>query len=136
MIGRRIRLPAPVAAIYKAVGELEAQYPGRKFTPDGHLVGSIGEVIAAEAFNLKLHRMSHAGHDAWDENGLVQIKMTGGKGVSMYECCVRLIVLKVISPDLAEVIYDGGEPLGSMREKCRKMDSAPSASQIAQASIQ
>jgi hypothetical protein len=46
----RIRLPAPVAAIYKAVEELEALYPGRRFTPDGHLVDSIGEVIAAEKF--------------------------------------------------------------------------------------
>ena len=35
--GRRVRLPAPVAAIYRAVAELEALYPGRKFTPDGTL---------------------------------------------------------------------------------------------------
>ena len=46
---QRIKLPARVAAIYRAVEELEAAYPLRKFTPDGHLVGSIGEVIAAEA---------------------------------------------------------------------------------------
>jgi hypothetical protein len=51
---RRIALPEPVARIYRAVGELEARYEGRKFTPDGHLVGSIGEVIAAEALDLKL----------------------------------------------------------------------------------
>jgi hypothetical protein len=44
---RRVKLPPPVATIYRAVAELEAQY-GRKFTPDGHLVGSIGEVVAAE----------------------------------------------------------------------------------------
>ncbi|WP_155253486.1 DUF6998 domain-containing protein [Bradyrhizobium japonicum] len=43
----RINLPKPVTDIYRAVAELEALYPGRKFTPDGHLVGSIGEVIAA-----------------------------------------------------------------------------------------
>ncbi|WP_408860888.1 DUF6998 domain-containing protein [Acidiphilium sp.] len=40
-----IRLPDAVARIYEAVAELERQYPGRKFTPDGHLVGSIGEVV-------------------------------------------------------------------------------------------
>lgn len=38
-----VNLPGPVAAIFKAVEQLEAAYPGRKFTPDGHLVGSIGE---------------------------------------------------------------------------------------------
>lgn len=46
---QRIKPPAPVGAIYRAVEEFEAAYPLRKFTPDGHLVGSIGEVIAAEA---------------------------------------------------------------------------------------
>jgi hypothetical protein len=51
---KRIPLPEPVARIYKATTELEALYPGRKFTPDGHLVGSIGEVVAAEALSLIL----------------------------------------------------------------------------------
>jgi hypothetical protein len=30
-----------------AVSDLEKEFEGRKFTPDGHLVGSIGEVVAA-----------------------------------------------------------------------------------------
>lgn len=121
MLGRRIRLPAPVAAIYAAVSELEGRYPGRKFTPDGHLVGSIGEVIAAEAFNLTLYPMSHAAHDASDANGPVQVKMTAGNSIAMYDCCVRLIVLKVISPEEAEVIYDGpGEPVWMNAGKVQK----------------
>jgi hypothetical protein len=45
-MAKTIKLPPPVADIYRAVGELETAYPGCKFTPDGHLVGSIGEVIA------------------------------------------------------------------------------------------
>ena len=47
MAKHRINLPKPVADIYRAVDALEQRHPGRKFTPDGHLVGSIGEVIAA-----------------------------------------------------------------------------------------
>jgi hypothetical protein len=39
---KRVPLPEPVARIYKATAALEALYPSRKFTPDGHLVGSIG----------------------------------------------------------------------------------------------
>jgi hypothetical protein len=31
--------------IYSAVEQLEAMFPGRHFTPDGHMVGSIGEAI-------------------------------------------------------------------------------------------
>jgi len=104
---RKIPLPPPVAAIYEAVKQLEVRYPGRKFTPDGHLVGSIGEVIAAEALGLTLHPMSHAGHDAFDANGDVQIKMTAGKSVAMYAESVRLVVLHVVSPREAEIAYDG-----------------------------
>ena len=75
--------------------------------PDGHLVGSIGEVVAAEALGLTLYPPSHSCHDAFDENGDVQIKMTAGNSVGMYSCCDRLVVLRIVSADEAEIIYDG-----------------------------
>jgi hypothetical protein len=104
----RVPLPAPVARIYEATDELEKLYPGRKFTPDGHLVGSIGEVIAAEALGLTLHPMSYAGHDARDGEGRdVQIKLTAGSQIAMYDICDRLVVLRVVSPHEAEIIFDG-----------------------------
>ena len=34
------------------VNELEADFPGRHFTLDGHLVGSIGEVMAAYYYGV------------------------------------------------------------------------------------
>lgn len=118
---KRIRLPLPVAAIYRAVAELEAKYPTRKFTPDGHLVGSIGEVVAAEALGLTLHPMSRAGHDAYDAHGDVQIKMTAGKSVAMYAECLRLVVLRVVSPEEAEIVYDGpGAPVWACAGKVGK----------------
>jgi hypothetical protein len=103
----RVKLPLAVARIYEAVAELEKQYPHRRFTPDGHLVGSIGEVVAAEALGLTLYAMSMEGHDAYDANGDVQIKMTGGNSISMYAESIRLVVLKVVSPHEAEIVYDG-----------------------------
>lgn len=107
-----IRLPDAVARIYEAVAELERQYPGRKFTPDGHLVGSIGEVVAAEALALTLYGMSEPGHDAVDWEGRkVQIKMTAGQSIAMYADCDRLVVLRVVSPQEAEIIYDGAGSL-------------------------
>lgn len=118
----RIRLPQPVADIYRAVAQLEQAYPGRKFTPDGHLVGSIGEVIAAEALGLILYPASHAGHDAHDgKGGDVQIKMTAGHSVAMYAECIRLVVLKVLSPEEVEIVYDGpGAPAWSAAGKVAK----------------
>jgi len=110
-MSRRIPLPPQVAAIYRATEELAARYPGRPFTPDGHLVGSIGEVVAAEALGLTLYPPSHPGHDAYDNDGDVQIKMTAGKAVAMYATCARLVVLRVVSAEEAEIVYDGpGEP--------------------------
>src|SRR5271154_6185681 len=117
----RIKLPAPVAAIYRAVQELEAEYPGRKFTPDGHLVGSIGEVVAAKALGLTLYPMSRARHDAFDSLGDVQIKLTAGRSVAMYTECIRLVVLRVVSPEEAEIVYDGpGAPVWASAGKIAK----------------
>src|SRR5664279_4730254 len=123
---QHIKLPRPVADIYRAVAELERLYPGRKFTPDGHLVGSIGEVIAAQHFGLKLHGMSKHGHDAVDADGReVQIKLTAGNSVSMFADCERLIVLRIVSPEEAEIVYDGpGAPAwaaaGSMQKNGKR----------------
>jgi hypothetical protein len=106
----KVKLPRPVADIYRAVEELDRLYKqyGRRFTPDGHLVGSIGEVIAAEALGLKLRPGSHPGHDAVDREGRdVQIKMTAGGTVAMYDTCQRLVVLKVLDTEHAEIVYDG-----------------------------
>jgi hypothetical protein len=117
----RVKLPEPVTAIYKAVEQLEMAYPDRKFTPDGHLVRSIGEVVAAEALGLTLYSGSHRGHDAYDANGDVQIKMTAGKSVSLYATCVRLVVLKITSPEQAEIVYDGpGEPAWTAAGRMQK----------------
>ena len=41
-------LEEKIRELYRITAELEEKYPGRCFTPDGHLVGSIGEVYAAE----------------------------------------------------------------------------------------
>ncbi len=105
---RRIPLPPAVSRIYEAVAELSAAYPGRSFTPDGHLVGSIGEVVAAEALGIILHRGSFPGHDGVDSAGRqVQIKITAGSEVAMYATCARLVVLRIVSPSEAEIVFDG-----------------------------
>ncbi|HIR43130.1 MAG TPA: hypothetical protein IAB86_07080, partial [Candidatus Aphodovivens avicola] len=41
-----------IREIFRIANELEDMHPGRHFTPDGHMVGSIGEVIAAEEYGL------------------------------------------------------------------------------------
>ncbi len=117
-----IALPKPIAEIFRQVEQLERAYPGRKFTPDGHLIGSIGEVIAAEAFGLMLLPASAPGHDARDENGaLVQIKLTSGKSIGLRASCERLLVMRIVDPKSAELVYDGpGEPVWTACGKMQK----------------
>ena len=103
-----MKLPKAVAKIYEAVAELEKAYPGRPFTPDGHLVGSIGEVLARETFGFDLYPPSNKGHDAkCATRGEVEVKITAGNAVSFRGACNHLIALKIISPDEAEIIFDG-----------------------------
>lgn len=47
-----------IKSIYGAVGELRKSFPGRKFTPDGKLVGDIGEAIGEILFSLELDQKS------------------------------------------------------------------------------
>jgi len=58
------RVPALIAQLYDTVWALNKLFPDRPFTPDGHLVGSIGEVIAAYIYGLELEKCSNAGFDA------------------------------------------------------------------------
>ena len=116
------RIPELVKRIYEIVNELEELFPGRPFTPDGHMVGSIGEVLAAENFDLELLPPSFKGHDARDQQGrLVQIKATQGASISLRSEPERLIILKLHKDGSFEKIYYGEG--GIIWENAGKMQS-------------
>ena len=98
-----------LASLYGIVDRLEALFPGRKFTPDGHLVGSIGEVIAARMFGLDLLPASAPDHDAGADDGRrVQIKFTqGSRGVALRAEPEHLLVLRLAPDRSLEVVYNG-----------------------------
>ena len=104
---------ALVADLHRVVDALETLHPGRKFTPDGHLVGSLGEVAAVALFDLVLHSASNKGCDAIAADGrTVEIKATyGSRGVavrrSSHGIADALIVLKLSKDGDVEVVYDG-----------------------------
>ena len=104
----RLPLPPPVAKLYAAVAELEQKYPGRKFTLDGHLLGSVGEVLAESALKMRLLKMSAPVHDAvCSDRGDVQIKITAKRSIALRHPCNHLIIFRVVSPTEAEIFYDG-----------------------------
>ena len=101
-----------VPELFRVIAELEAAAPGRHFTPDGHLIGSIGEVISADRYGLTLTTASTKGIDAHDAPGRsVEIKCTGkNKGVALrgYEpSAERFIALHINRDGSAIEVYDG-----------------------------
>jgi hypothetical protein len=101
-------VPEIVERLYTLVGELEAHFPGRKFTPDGHLVGSLGEVLAAYHYDLELLAASTEKHDARTADGrLVQIKATQGKIVALRSEPDHLLVLILRRDGSVEEAFNG-----------------------------
>jgi len=102
------KVPELVRRLYSLVGEFEALFPGRKFTPDGHLVGSIGEVIAAHRYDLSLYSASTAAHDASARDGRqVEVKATQGDTVALRAEPQHLIVLHLNKEGQATEVFNG-----------------------------
>lgn len=91
------------------VGDLEESFPGRHFTLDGHLVGSIGEIMAAYYYGIELYEASAPTHDGKTSDGKeVQIKITQQDRVVINEEPEHLIVL-FLNRSTGEIseIYNG-----------------------------
>ncbi len=102
------KLQILVKQLYATVNELEAMFPGRHFTPDGHLVGSLGECLVADAYALELLPASNKGHDAITQDGIkVEIKATQSKSVSFRSEPEHAIIIKIIPDGTFEEIYNG-----------------------------
>ena len=99
-----------IQKLYKVTDTLNAEFAseGRRFTPDGHLLGSIGEVLASFVFDLDLERPSREGHDARTKDGKrVQIKLTAvDSGIALYSGPDFLIAFQLTDEGI-ETIYNG-----------------------------
>ena len=94
--------------LFETVRELELRYPGRKFSIDGHLLGSLGEVIAAEYYGLTLLPNSYEKHDAKDKQGrMVQIKATQINRIAISSEPDYLIVIQITPDGNWSEIYNG-----------------------------
>lgn len=99
---------AQVKNIYSAVRELEKMFPGRPFTPDGHMVGSLGECLVADAYNLELMPPSNEGYDAVTKEGKkVEIKATQSKSVAFRSCPEHTIIIKINKNGTFVECYNG-----------------------------
>lgn len=110
--------------IYSAAEKLEELYPGRPFTPDGHMVGSIGECLVAEAYELKLMPPSNRGYDAISPDGKkVEIKATQAERVAFRSCPEHVIAIKINKDGSFEERYNGPGVLIWEQVEGRKLPS-------------
>lgn len=94
--------------LYAVVTELEQMFPSRPFTPDGHMVGSIGECLVADAFNLELMPPSNEGFDAKDSSGRrVEIKATQSSRVAFRSCPPFTIIIQIHKDGSFDTCYNG-----------------------------
>lgn len=117
------RIPAIITSLYALVDELESLFPERRFTLDGHLVGSIGEVVAKYFYNLDLLLPSSPGFDARTLDGSnrsVEIKLTAGDFVSLAEHDRDpdlLVVLRIDRKSGFSEAYNGRFPASLLANK-------------------
>lgn len=107
------KLQQIIEDIYNLSAELEKLYPGRHFTPDGHIVGSLGEVYAEQRYGIELFPAAHKTHDGKAPDGrLVQIKATQRDRIALSSQPDYLIVLKINEQGEFSEVYNGpGKPV-------------------------
>lgn len=65
-----------VVELLGIVGKMQRDYPKKKFTLDGRIVGDIGEILAEQIYDLELLNGLQKDHDATSSGRYVQIKTT------------------------------------------------------------
>lgn len=104
-----------VRRVFQACRELSIR-TGRPVSPDGHLVGSLGELIAAEQLGLELQPPSNHGFDAIGPEGeRVEIKATTRGSVSISSVkskAERLVVVKFDGEGSGTIVFDGPFEVG------------------------
>jgi len=83
---QKAEFTAAVKGVFDACRHLSKTSGGtRLFTPDGRMVGDIGEVIAGSFYQVKLDNVGRRDWDGTFNGRNVQIKATGGDGTYLKE---------------------------------------------------
>jgi hypothetical protein len=121
--------------LYTIVRELEGMFPGRRFTLDGHMVGSIGEAFADYHYGVELYPPSHKVHDGVADGVQIQIKTTQKTGVEIKHKPDKLLVFKLEKDgDLREIYNGDGKRVWGFLSKKKPNDRGEKSISISQLS--
>lgn len=96
-----------IRKLYKIVDELGSLHPNRKFSLDGILVGSLGEVMAEYHYGIELLKTNTKGHDGRKNGKNIQIKTTQRESIHIGVKCEHLIAVKLQEDGTIDEIYNG-----------------------------
>jgi hypothetical protein len=100
------RLSEFLGQIYSAVAGLEKMFPGRYFTPDGQMVGSIGEAIAESHYGINLYPPSHPVFDGNKDGKEIQIRTTQGRSTYIKTAEGMFLALRLNPDGTFEEVYN------------------------------
>jgi len=99
-----------IREVFAHCAELSQRF-GRPVSPDGHLIGSLGEIYAREQLGLELMGPSNEGFDARTTDGVpVEIKATTRNSISLSSKGTKAEVLVVVRFDemgQGRIVYNG-----------------------------
>ena len=107
IIKERELIRRKVGDLVQIVDDLEKAFPGRHFTLDGQLVGSLGEILAEYYYGVELYTASAPVHDGQVNGKEVQIKATQRDVVLLGEEPDYLLVLYLANTGAAFEVYNG-----------------------------
>ena len=109
----RQEIEKALESIFSGISHLKDSFPSRQFTIDGRLVGDMGEVIAAMAYEIELDEISQPTHDGTiSDGGRVQIKATFQDALTFKTVPEYYLGIKISRNGSFEEIYNGpGKPI-------------------------
>lgn len=100
-------VPQLIRELYAIVAQLEIIFKGRHFTPDGHLVGSLGEALANHYYGVELNQASTEGYDGLRDGRKVEVKATQGDRVSISSRPEHLLVFRLLPTGAFDECFNG-----------------------------
>jgi hypothetical protein len=109
---RIVKLKEEIKKLHNSVSELKRLFESKKngFTLDGRLVGDIGEVVAEELFQIKLHDKLKKHYDAvttYEPKLNIQIKATFKESLTYNHAPDYFIGIKLDKGGDFQVVYNG-----------------------------
>lgn len=99
-----------IAAIYGAANELGEAFGIKTCTPDGHLLGAIGQIAAKIAFGLEFGSKIEEHNCTWSEGSKkkdIQARCSGRGNIVLRAEPDHLIALEISEKGAIRLIYNG-----------------------------